>query len=65
MTNKKLYIHCNLNLVTLNLVTISAILKKIMFQFAKLTALHYSPPIPEIIWVKNVRAIVVCGFLMK
>ena len=25
----------------------------------------YTPPIPEIIWVKNVRAIVVCGFLMK
>ena len=25
----------------------------------------YTPPIAEIIWVKNVRAIVVCGFLMK
>ena len=24
-----------------------------------------TPPIPEIIWVKNVRAIVVCGFPMK
>ena len=24
-----------------------------------------TPPILEIIWVKNVRAIVVCGFLMK
>ena len=24
-----------------------------------------TPPVPEIIWVKNVRAIVVCGFLMK
>ena len=24
-----------------------------------------TPPISEIIWVKNVRAIVVCGFLMK
>ena len=24
-----------------------------------------TPSIPEIIWVKNVRAIVVCGFLMK
>jgi hypothetical protein len=24
-----------------------------------------TPPIAEIIWVKNVRAIVVCGFLMK
>jgi hypothetical protein len=29
-------------------------------------SLFYStPPIAEIIWVKNVRAIVVCGFLMK
>ena len=25
----------------------------------------HTPPIAEIIWVKNVRAIVVCGFLMK
>jgi hypothetical protein len=25
----------------------------------------YTPFILEIIWVKNVRAIVVCGFLMK
>ena len=24
-----------------------------------------TPSIPEIIWAKNVRAIVVCGFLMK
>ena len=24
-----------------------------------------TPPIAEIIWVKNVRAIVVCGFLIK
>ena len=24
-----------------------------------------TPSIPEIIWVKNVSAIVVCGFLMK
>ena len=24
-----------------------------------------TPPIAEIIWVKNLRAIVVCGFLMK
>ena len=24
-----------------------------------------TPSIPELIWVKNVRAIVVCGFLMK
>ena len=24
-----------------------------------------TPSIPEIIWVKNVRAIEVCGFLMK
>ena len=24
-----------------------------------------TPSIPEIIWVKNVRAFVVCGFLMK
>ena len=24
-----------------------------------------TPPILEIIWVKNVRAILVCGFLMK
>ena len=24
-----------------------------------------TPPIEEIIWVKNVRAIVVCEFLMK
>ena len=24
-----------------------------------------TPPIAEIIWVQNVRAIVVCGFLMK
>ena len=23
------------------------------------------PPIPEIIWAKDVRATVVCGFLMK
>ena len=23
-----------------------------------------TPPLSEIIWVKNVRAIVVCGFLM-
>ena len=27
--------------------------------------LSVTPPIPEIIWVKNVRAIVVCGFVMK
>ena len=27
--------------------------------------LQHTPPIPEIIWVKNVRTIVVCGFLMK
>ena len=26
---------------------------------------YTTPSIPEIIWVKNVRAIVVCGFLMK
>ena len=26
---------------------------------------EYTPSIPEIIWVKDVRAIVVCGFLMK
>ena len=26
---------------------------------------RFTPPIPEIIWVKNVKAIVVCGFLMK
>ena len=27
---------------------------------------YFTPSsIPEIIWVKNVRAIVVCGFLMK
>ena len=26
---------------------------------------HLTPSIPEIIWVKNVRAIVVCGFLIK
>ena len=26
---------------------------------------HHTPPIAEIIWVKNVRAIVVSGFLMK
>ena len=25
----------------------------------------HTPPIAEIIWVKNVRAIVVCGFLKK
>ena len=25
----------------------------------------YTPSISEIIWVRNVRAIVVCGFLMK
>ena len=25
----------------------------------------FTPSIPELIWVKNVRAIVVCGFLMK
>ena len=24
-----------------------------------------TPSIPEIIWVKNMRAIVVCGYLMK
>ena len=24
-----------------------------------------TPPIAEIIWVKNLRAIVICGFLMK
>ena len=30
------------------------------------TSLAYTTPsIPELIWVKNVRAIVVCGFLMK
>ena len=27
--------------------------------------LLYTPSIPEIIWAKNVRAIAVCGFLMK
>ena len=43
MGNEQLYIQCNLNLVALHSVTICnlvAILKKIMFQFAKLTALH-------------------------
>ena len=28
-------------------------------------AWFFTPPILEIIWVKNVRAIVVCGFLIK
>ena len=27
--------------------------------------IQFTPPIAEIIWVKNVKAIVVCGFLMK
>ena len=27
--------------------------------------MHAHTPIPEIIWVTNVRVIVVCGFLMK
>ena len=27
--------------------------------------LLHTPPMPEIIWVKNVRAIVVCGFVKK
>ena len=27
--------------------------------------LWVTPSIPELIWVKNVRAILVCGFLMK
>ena len=26
---------------------------------------QHTPSIPEIMWVENVRAIVVCGFLMK
>ena len=26
---------------------------------------YYTPPIPEILCVKNVRAIVVCGFLIN
>ena len=30
-----------------------------------LVGLLLTPPIPEIVWVKNVRAIVVCGFLKK
>ena len=29
------------------------------------STVQLTPSIPEIIWVKNVRAIVVCGFLMK
>ena len=35
--------------------------KSCLFFSARL----YTPSIPEIIWVQNVRAIVVCGFLMK
>ena len=27
--------------------------------------IHFTPSISEIIWVRNVRAIVVCGFFMK
>ena len=34
-------------------------------KFCKIFALLFTPSIPEIIWVRNVRAIVVCGFLMK
>ena len=34
-------------------------------EISRINAAEYTPPIPEIIWVKNVRAIVVCGFLMK
>ena len=34
-------------------------------QCLNLTQSLFTPSIPEIIWVKNVRAILVCGFLMK
>ena len=40
---------------------------KVPVSFLQLGRLHkvLKLPIAEIIWVKNVRAIVVCGFLMK
>ena len=37
-------------------------------QFFQLLVMYeklFTPSIPELIWVENVRAIVVCGFLMK
>ena len=35
------------------------------FQLEFVSISPITPSIPEIIWVKNVRAIVVCGFLIK
>ena len=35
------------------------------YSTVQLRSFGATPSIPEIIWVKNVRAIVVCGFLMK
>ena len=40
------------------------LLKSVNFK-KSVTRSSFTPPIAEIIWVKNVRAIVVCGFLMK
>ena len=49
-------------LVELHVFTLLRMLEIIMKNWrAKVN----TPPIAEIIWVKNVRAIVVCGFLMK
>ena len=39
--------------------------KEIYIILRLFLAIVITPSIPEIIWVKNVRAIVVCGFLMK
>ena len=44
--------------------------KSLFFSFFSvlddiMCAMYITPAIPEIIWFKNVRAIVVCGFLMK
>ena len=42
-----------------------ALLSSVSPYLVKLDETEDTPSIPEIIWVKNVRAIVVCGFLIK
>ena len=39
--------------------------KAVLAANSKVFEVSCAPFIPEIIWVKNVRAVAVCGFLMK
>ena len=41
------------------------VIKYVFFVPSSVFTTRYTPPIAEILWVKNGRAIVVCGFLMK